>query len=157
MGDNDESITKLVEYRCQALKNTFGLIDHYYYVVDDKEYHLGWYKPGKILPKDTTKGYHIVGKKTVCGTCYNKIIADINFKEDRRLMSFYPLLNCESLCTGFSVQSLGLLALPLTCVTIFYRKFMLTLVIILTTICLLLFYSKYIFSRTKKTKCIHLS
>lgn len=154
--ENKTATFKIIEYRCQALKNTLGLIDHYFLVIDDKEYHLGFYTPGKVLPKDSTKGYHIVSKRKVCETCYNKIIADLNYKEDIRLIRYFPFLNCETLCTGFSVQSLALLTLPCVGFLIVKGKILYVIILVLLTLIVILVYSKYTFSRTKYSRCKHL-
>lgn len=147
---------KTIEYRVQALQQSYGLIDHYFLVIDDMEFHLGQYKLGSILPAGTTKGAHTLNVRKICEFCYNKIIADINYREDLRLISYYPILNCESLATGFSVQSLGFLALPFILTLTILQHYYLAIIIFLLTIIFLLAYSKYIFSRTIKSKCIHL-
>lgn len=148
---------KTVEYKCQALKNSFGLIDHYFIVIDDKEFHLGEYRFGKILPNGTTKGAHVVERRDICIECYNKIIADFNFREDRRLITYYPMLNCESLSTGFSSQSLVFLAIPFIGIMLIKGQLIYAILIFLLAIICLLWYSKYMFSDTKKSKCMHLS
>lgn len=109
---------RTVEYWCQAMPKTWGLIDHYFMVIDDKEYHAGTYKPGKILPRNSTKGA-LVSLCTVCDTCYEKILLDYDLNEDDRLYTaYFPLLNCESVCTGFSMQSITLIAIPYVCLLI---------------------------------------
>lgn len=147
---------RTIEYRCRAIKNTLGIFDHYFLVIDDKEIHMGFYQTGKILPKDTTKGAHIVAEKALCEFCYNKIIADINLKEDVRLISYYPLLNCETLATGFSVQSLAFLSLPVIVLCLIKGLLFYAFLIVLCTILVVLMYSKYVYSRTTKLKCCHI-
>lgn len=44
-----------VEVRCQALRRTWGLIDHYFLVIGEHEYHMGGsYSKGAVLPIGTT-------------------------------------------------------------------------------------------------------
>lgn len=35
---------KSIEIRCRASRKYFGLIDHYFYVINGSEYHVGNYK-----------------------------------------------------------------------------------------------------------------
>lgn len=145
-----------IEYRCRAIKNTLGIFDHYFLVIGDHEIHMGFYQTGKILPKNTTKGAHIVAEKELCELCYNKIIADINLKEDVRLIAYYPLLNCETLATGFSIQSLAFLSLPIIFCCLIKGLLFYACLVVLCTILVILMYSKYVYSRTNKLKCFHL-
>lgn len=149
------SPTYKIEYRCRAIKNTFGIFDHYFLVVDNKEIHMGFYRSGKILPINSTKGAHIVAEKKLCAMCYNKIIADINLREDVRLISYYPMLNCETLSTGFSVQSLAFLSLPIAILLLIKGFVLYACLIFLVTLLVLLLYSKFVYSRTVKLKCAH--
>lgn len=149
-------MSKTVEYWCQAMRKTYGLIDHYFMVIDDNEYHAGTYKPGKILPRNTTKGAHLVSVCNVCEACYHKILLDYDLKEDDRLFTtYFPLLNCESVCTGISVQSIALIAVPFICLLIINGKFLWALILLLFVVVSLLAYSKYKFSRTTRTSCVH--
>lgn len=146
-----------IEIRVQALKNTLGLIDHYYMVIDDKEYHPGYYKPGCILPRESTKGYHIAYCRTVCQDCLNQIILNFNLREDKRILSFYPLLNCESLTIGFSVQSVGFCAIPFIVFLLCNGRLLYALLLLLCVVLVLLIHSKYVFSRTTRQRCRHIS
>lgn len=147
---------KTIEYRCQAMKKSMGVFDHYFLVIDDKEYHAGFYKPGRVLPVNSTKGYHICMVSEICEVCYVKIVADYRLEEDVRIFSYFPMLNCETLCFGFSLQSLTLLALPFIVVLLFKGKFILSIIVLMVVLLLLLVHSKYTFSRCKRTQCPHL-
>lgn len=147
---------KTIEYHCRAIKSSFGIFDHYFIVIDDFEIHMGWYMPGKILPKNTTKNSHLVAVKKICVYCYNKITANLNLSEDARLINYYPFLNCESLTTGFSVQALAFLAIPMIIVFALSMQFLYMLIVILTTFLFILIYSKYMYSRTKYITCKHI-
>lgn len=153
--DNNK-IFKRVEYRCQAQSTSFGFIDHYYLVIDETEYHLGHYRKGNILPKGTTKGSHVAAIKDICKLCYTKLFTDLKLREDKRLISYFPFLNCETLSTGFSVQSLGFLSIPLILVLFIKGLFLYGIIAFLLTFVILLYYSKFIYSRTNYSKCKHL-
>lgn len=154
--DNDGTAEHVVEIRCQALKSTMGFVDHYFLVVEDLEYHMGYYKKGSILPLGTTKGSHTVCVKNLCDQCYDKIAADYNLREDKRLFGYYPLINCESLSTGLSLQSLAILALPFVFTLIAFGRLVYALVLTLVVLLLVLSYSKYVFSRSSTYTCPHL-
>lgn len=147
---------KIVEIRCKALRNTFGLIDHYFLIIDDYEYHMGFYKLGRILPKNSTRNFHTIGFKYICTDCYNKIIINYNLNEDSRLISYYPLLNCETLCTGFSIQSLAFLAIPFCAILIIKSYFLYSIILLLTVLIIILLLSKYTYSRVYKKYCKHI-
>lgn len=147
---------RMVEVRVQALRRTFGIIDHYYLVIEGMEYHPGYYKRGNFLPLGTTANYHVVARRRVCLDCYNKIIADFNLREDKRIGSFYPFLNCESLATGFSLQSLGFLAVPFVAGFLLLGRFLLAVVTFLLALLYLLLVGKYTISRTVRARCRHL-
>lgn len=156
MGDKP-MLFKTIELRCQATRRYFGLWDHYFLVIDDKEIHLGLYEKGKILPKDTTKGSHIAAYYEICKACYDKIILDLNLQDDERLFkSYFPFLNCETLCTGFSFQSLMFLSIPFIVVLLFKGYILWAVILSLATLFTLLAYSKFTFSRTRQKKCQHL-
>lgn len=148
--------TKTIEICCVSLKKSFGLIDHYFLIVDDFEYHLGFYKKGLVLPKGYTKGSHVICLKTLCIDCYNKFIHDFETKEFQRLFYFYPLINCESLVTGISVQIICMLHVSVAFVLVFYKKYLLAIILILILLCISLMFSKYNYSRTVKKTCSHL-
>lgn len=147
---------KIVEIHCRASKQSFGLIDHYFIVIDNLEYHLGFYRSGRVLPKGTTKGSHVVYERQICKHCYDNIHFDIKFREDCRLFSYYPLLNCETLVTGISLQSLAFFAIPFIGLFLIRGCFMYALIVFLITILYLLALSKYNYSRTRKQACLHI-
>lgn len=141
----------------RAEKTSFGLIDHYFMIIDNFEYHPGFYKSGNILPKGYSKGYHVTATKHICTICLNKLILDFNLYEDRRISNWYPIFNCESLSTGISVQSIIMLVfLPTIALSIFKSHYLLAFIVFLIGIISLLFYSKWTFSRTRILKCEHL-
>lgn len=144
-----------IEYRVQAMKNTFGLFDHYFLVIGDKEYHPGSYKPGKVLPVNSTKGSHIVATLDCCDACYNKLVVDLHLEEDVRIFNFYPLLNCETWCFGFSIQSLPIYMIPILIVLLIRGNIFYMVVLIVAIAFLILIRSKYVFSRTNKLQCQH--
>lgn len=147
----------IIELCVRAEKKSFGLIDHYFMIIDNFEYHPGFYKSGNILPKGFSKGYHVVALKRVCDDCLTKIILDYNLSEDRRISNWYPIFNCESLSTGISVQSIiTLVFLPTIVISVFKTHYLLAFIIFLIGIICLLFYSKWIFSHTQIIKCLHL-
>lgn len=156
--DYDIEYYKRIELRCQATKKSYGFFDHYFIVIDDMELHMGVYKKGKILPKDTTKGSHIVANYELCKACYDKIIVDLKLEEDTRLFNaYFPILNCETLCTGFSFQSITIITVPFIFILFIKGLFLWAIILFLVTIVCLLGYSKYTFSHTKNKKCKHLS
>ncbi|AYP97968.1 Ac81 [Mauternbach virus] len=151
----DEYFT--IEVRCQAMRKTFGLFDHYFIVVNGYEYHSGWYRQGKILKHGTTKGSHLISIRKICNVCYYKMIAEFYVKEDLRIFNaYFPFINCETICMGISVQSLLFLTIPFICVFVVKGCFLYALIFLLISIVCVLIYSKYQFSRTTKTKCNHL-
>lgn len=147
---------KTIEICCVSLKKTFGLVDHYFVILDNFEYHLGFYKKGLVLPKGSTKGAHIICKKRICSNCYEKFNHDFETKEFQRLFYFYPLINCESLATGISFQIICLLHLSVVGVLVYYKKYLLAIILFLVLLCCSLLFSKYNYSRTVLTKCKHL-
>lgn len=65
-----------VEVRCQALRRTWGLIDHYFLVIGEHEYHVGG---------SYSKGAHTIAIKTLCSACYTRTVESYRLCEDRRL------------------------------------------------------------------------
>lgn len=146
-----------IEICVRASKNAYGLIDHFFMQIENFEYHPGYYKPGNILPKGTTKGLHVIEKRRVCQLCFAKLILDFKMYEDCRISAWYPILNCESLSTGISVQSVLLVAaLPVILTLIVLGRFLYLVLFILFVLVTLLFYSKFLYSRCKQTHCRHL-
>ncbi|AQN78564.1 ACH96134.1 Ac81-like protein [Kallithea virus] len=146
-----------IEVRCQAMRKSFGLFDHYFLVIKGKEYHAGWYARGMVLDEGTTKGAHTVSVQNICKMCYDKIFAEFYVREDLRIFNaYFPFINCETICMGFSIQSLAFLIIPFVCTFIAKGLFLYAILLILVTIVLFLIYSKYQFSRTVRTKCSHL-
>lgn len=148
---------KVIELRCQATKKSYGFFDHYFYVIDDKEIHMGIYTKGKILPKGTTKGAHIAANYEICKACYDKIYLNLTSNDDVRMFAeYFPILNCESLCTGFSIQSAMIISLPFVMVLIIKGYYLWAIILFLLALLVLLAYSKHMFSQTREKKCKHL-
>lgn len=141
-----------VEIRIRASRRAWGLVDHYFLVINGQEYHPGQYGWGNVLPEGFTKQAHTVAEHMVCRQCHDKIVLNYNCLEDKRLFNFYPFINCETICTGLSLQPF----IPLTIAPIFLyvlicrRQILLAIVIILITLCLHLSISKYMYSRPIK-------
>ncbi|KAG8362547.1 ac81-like [Fopius arisanus] len=153
----EEESMHTVEIHVQAMKKFFGLIDHYFFVFEDMEYHPGIYRLGNILPLKTTKGSHLVCAKILCHDCYEKLVAKCNSHEDKHLaMMYYPMINCESLTTGISCQSFSFLALPFFAYMAIHHSMEYAMIFILTVVVVFLAYSKFVFSRANKQKCHHL-
>lgn len=154
-GATDAATT--VEIRVRASRNMLGLIDHYFLLVDGSEYHPGFYSNGNVLPMGTTSGAHVAERRDLCRECYDKLKIDVSLEEPRRLFGlYYPFLNCESLCTGFSVQSLHIFALPFVVGLACRGMILHSLLAFALALLSLLAYSKYVFSRTKDTRCAHI-
>lgn len=153
----DKQASYRVEIRMRATKSSFGLIDHYYMILGDLEYHPGCYSPGNILPKGTTTGYHVAAVRHICKTCYDKIILNFNTREDKRIWALYPFLNCESLTTGFSVQALAMLTFPLVAILLWQKIYIYAIIVLLAGIIVHLSVSKFSFSRTFHGTCTHLT
>lgn len=149
---------RVLQILVRASKRALGLVDHYFLLVDDEfEYHPGMYGRGNVLPGGTTEGAHVVERRDICRMCYEKLMIDFSLLEDRRLMStYYPFLNCETLVTGISVQSLHALALPFVVGLLCRGKWLYAVALLLAAVVSLLAYSKYVFSRTRRTRCQHL-
>lgn len=145
-----------VEIHVQALRNTFGLVDHYFLIIGDWEYHMGYYPKGSVIPRGTTKGSHCTEIKQLCNDCFLKLEMIYNLKEDKRMFGLYPLINCETMCMGISIQALGLTIVPLITLLLFVKQYSLFLILILLVIVVHYTFSKYNFSKCKKTKCKHL-
>lgn len=95
-------------YICKSVSDNF-IISHYFYIINNSEYHLGKYPKGRILPKGTTKPYTVIGEKTLCNECYNEFLSKFDAGADKKMFYIgYPLINCESLICGISLQILML-------------------------------------------------
>nr|AHW98244.1 AC81-like protein [Nilaparvata lugens endogenous nudivirus] len=145
-----------VEIYCQATKSSFGLINHYFLVIDNYEYHMGYYAKGSVLPFNTPKGAHLVSVKTLCSACYQKIFIDYKLREDKRLFSYYPIINCETLSTGISLQALTLLVIPFIAACIYYGQITYAVILLLLAFIGFLICGKFVFSRSTQFICHHL-
>lgn len=156
-GEAKEEAVYTVEVRCQALKRTLGLIDHYYLVIGAYEYHVGGaHSGGSVQPVGTTKGAHTVAVKTVCSACYTRTVENYRRGEDRRLFNYYPLINCETLATGLSLQTVSAMAAPFVFVLVTLGRILWAVVLTLAALVFFLSSSKYAFSRTHYQTCRHL-
>lgn len=149
--------SKQIQYYCRAIKQTFGLFDHYFIVIDNYEIHMGFYRPGKILPKGTTKNAHLIAVGTICLDCYTELVTNINMQEDLRLTKYYPVLNCESLTMGLSIQStVSIISIPIIVMFLIKHQWLYALISLLIAFSIILLYSKYRYTHTKNVKCKHL-
>lgn len=147
-----------VELCCRATRRSFGLIDHYFLRLEGNEYHFGVYQKGRVIPAGYTQGAHVITEHALCPACRDSLQQRIDQKCDVRLMQqYFPLLNCESFCLGFSYQIIGLVAfVPTVVVLILKHHFLWALILLLIGLVVQLWVSKYRFSRTARTRCSHL-
>jgi len=147
---------KTCETRVSTMRGTFCLFDHYFLAIDDTEYHLGYYPKGTYLPKGTTKNSKLTKVEQICELCYIKLIINIETGKYKRDFNFFPFINCETLTHGFSIQSLLILSVPFAYSLLYLCKPICALILLLVTIILLLWTSKYVSSRIHYSKCVHL-
>lgn len=153
-------VFETIEIRCQPMKKTFGIFDHYYFVIQDKEYHFRFTKPKICVhPKNHTVNSHLVTNFNVCKQCYDLILHNILEEKNKIkiIRKYFPFLNCESWTRGFSVQSMGIISLPLVVTLIVKKLYLYAIILFLLIIVMLLSYSKYTLSRTTIQKCIHIN
>lgn len=148
--------TVTIQVCCVATRKSFGFIDHYYLILNDYEYHLGNYKKGNKLPSGTTKGSHLICEKIICNTCYVKLMLDLQENEYKRLFSFFPLINCETLVTGISIQSVCLLLIPVVIACLGFKFYLYAIILTLIGLLIHVLYSKYKYSKTEYITCSHL-
>jgi len=147
---------QLVEVRVAPIRKSYGILDHYYFVINDKEYHPGRYTLGNILPVGTTKNYHIVYVKTMCLLCYENIVSNFNLLEDRRVVKYFPFINCETLSTGISCQSLAFLSIPFIIWAAFKRYWVVIGFLLLITALYLMAIGRYMRLGTRYGTCSHI-
>lgn len=148
-----------VAYYCRAMRPVLGLFDHYFSVFDNEmEIHWGSYHKGRVLPMGTTRNAHLLGVQTMCHACYTKCMWMVNSADDSRLFKWYPLMNCETLTMGVSVQLVIVLtAFMVKLVLLWHNQLLWFFVAVLATLVFLLGYSKYLHSRRPKYfQCVHL-
>lgn len=148
-----------VAYYCRAMRPVLGLFDHYFSVFDNElEIHWGSYHKGRVLPVGTTRNAHLLGVQTMCHACYTKCMWMVNSADDSRLFKWYPLMNCETLTMGVSVQLVIVLtAFMVKLVLLWHNQLLWFFVAVLATLVFLLGYSKYLHSRRPKYfQCVHL-
>lgn len=147
-----------IEIYSIAQRATFGLIDHYFLMIPmyQLEFHLGIYSRGLILPAGRTVGAHLCGRKLVCDSCFVKLMHDLESGEYNRLIGYFPFVNCETLTTGISVQSIILINSIFVYASFAFGKFKMGFFISVVLLLCLLLFSKYNFSRTYKFKCPHM-
>lgn len=151
-----------LEIWARPQRRTLGLVDHYFLVIGDSEYHLGAYRSSdnvEILPRGSTRNAILVSVRYVCRVCFEQLSASIEHREYTRLFDFYPIVNCESLVRGFSLQStlLALVALPLVfLVLVLIGSICWALLAFTMVFTLHLAISKYTLSRIRYTNCRHL-
>lgn len=145
----------IFEIRCTPIKKVLNILDHYFLIYNNHEYHLGFFKKGNILPLNTTKQSYLVGYKIICGKCLQKFLHDLNYYEDRRLCeSFYPLINCETLILGFSYQSSILWNLIFLLPIILYSGTLFLFIFLMFIIFSLLYFKPY-YRKMQLNQCMH--
>lgn len=156
--DEDSNRTHDIEIHCQAMKSTMGLFDHYFIVIDNMEYHMGLYQKGALIPLGSTKGSHLITIRTICDQCYRRIVMKYNAQEDRRMaLKYYPIINCETLVMGMSVQVVLItLVLPFLILLICKGLIIYSILLFVLTLTLQLWYSKSLYCSSTKTLCVHL-
>ena len=146
-----------INIKCQALRKSFGLIDHYFLEIGENEFHLGFYRKGKILPRGSTKGSHLAVIRKICLSCYERLKIMLEYAEDVRLFDYYPLVNCETLTTGISVQlGLTMCAFPFLAYFCYTKNYTYLMILFLLMLLCVLIHSKYVYSRTVFSHCSHL-
>lgn len=146
----------VIEIRSRIIRSSLGLFDHYFLIIDDYEYHLGGYRGRVKMSKGTTINSNLCSLRTICSHCYAKILYNIEIGEYDKLFKFFPLVNCETLVCGISIQSLFVFTVPFVFVLLFYGKFLLAVILFLLAVTVLLWHSKYTLSRITKTRCDHM-
>jgi len=142
----------------KAMSNTLGLIDHYYLVIDGVSYHLGFNR--RIAQQHSIPSTHtLVERRLYCTKCTADFFDQLRLNEDRRLFGYYPLVNCESLSVGFSMQSLSLLTGSIISCVVLAKSMnlLLCLCVMLLTVLVCLWWGKYVRTRVRKTSCKHLN
>lgn len=134
-----------------------NLIDHYFLVIDDYEYHLGIYRKGRTLPFGTTKNAHLVTSRKICSTCFKMLWANLEKNEDSRMIWLFPFINCESLTIGCSLQILILINIPLSIVLFYKGYFVYGIIALMLIMIVILLWSRYVNSKKPTIKyCKHL-
>lgn len=149
-------MTEQIKLHLRPIAWSYGLFDHYFLVIKDTEYHLGEYPKGTKLPVGTTKNSSILYNIEYCKDCYNKLLLDIETQEHKRLFSFFPFVNCETLATGLSIQSINLWFFPIIVYCLCSQRFLLAILIFLLCLLLQVVYSKYQMIGVRKKKCEHI-
>ena len=150
------NVTK-VETFLRASKHSWGITDHYWWQFGGSEYHVGTEQQHRIKPANSTLGGHLYSKSYICEQCLNNLETKLQSKRDIQLLqNMYPLVNCESLTTGFSSQSVFLLALVPIIGLVVFHKFCFALLLFLATLVLYLMGSKYAYSKTRTYHCPHI-
>lgn len=153
---NKNDCPQIVEIRSRAIRSSMGLFDHYFIIVDEYEYHLGGYRGKVKMPKGTTVNSNLCNLRSVCRHCHAKIMYNIESGEYDKLFKFFPFINCETLACGISTQALFVLPVPFVCGLLYYGKVLLAIVLLLSTLVVLLWSSKYRLSKTLQSRCEHL-
>lgn len=148
----------IVDIYVRPIKKTLGILDHYFLVIDDWEYHLGGNYPlGEKLKKGTTKNAFVSKRSYVCQNCFKELQLRLESNEYRRVFKFFPIINCETLTVGLSIQSIVLAFGTISVLGLLYFKHdYLALVLFLVILLIVLIVSKYTLSRTHLYYCAHI-
>lgn len=155
--DDDKQYDVLLKHR--PLKNTLGIIDHWFVEVVDfnLEIHMGNYSKGTHLPSNSTNHAHTFLKIKMCKDCVDHLL---RHTVELDSVFYYPIINCETLASknccviGISVQTVFITSIIIfACLSIFkFYLFYVALVLLIVFI----IYSKYIYCITFHRICKHL-
>lgn len=117
-------------YICRSISPN-KITNHYFYIINDKEYHLGKYPSGRILPINTTLPRTIIGEKVLCKKCFDDFIIKFDEGYDKKLFHYgYPIINCESIICGISLQIIMAIIAVVVVGLTFFKTYSLILTIL---------------------------
>lgn len=152
---NVENIIQ-VEF-CIVPMKSLVFLDHFFIIIQDKEYHLGGYEKGKFLDRGTTTGYTVYSTKLICSQCFDYFKLNLKYEEDYRLFNHYPIINCESLNLGYSINTLLISTSVFTiAASIIYRNFNYLSLVLLVIFIFHCIYRYFLYTFKTKNYCLHL-
>lgn len=117
----------------------------------------GNYPLGEKIKKGTTKNAVVSKRSFVCKNCYQELQKRLDSNEYRRVFKYFPIINCETLTVGLSIQSIVLGFGLISMFVDFYLKHdHLAIISLLLTLLVVLIVSKYTLCRTHLNYCKHL-
>lgn len=130
-----------MEIRAKIINKSFKLFEHYYIVLgnNEMEYHINKFGPPLIKKPDKTKNnYRVVENFLICPDCEYKLIAYYKQNHHLIMQSFYPLINCETLVCGISIQTYLLFFIsPILISLCVHKKYLLFLIGLIITLIIL--------------------